>query len=120
MPHASLGIIDITVIAGNDVDMDMQDTLPGRRPNINADVVAVRFELRVQQPSLLSYKPHAGVDLFGREVKKAGDMTTRDDHRMTRAHRVGIPSAEREFVIQGHPFWVRTKQARVIGVTLIF
>ena len=120
MPHAPLGIIDITLVAGNDVNMDMEDTLPGRRPNINADVVAVGFELLVQQPVLLGYKLYAGVDLFGRQVEKAGDMTTRDDHRMTRAHRVGITSAVREFVIQRHPLWVCTKQARVIGVALFF
>ena len=95
MSHAPLGIIDITLVAGNDVNMDMQDTLPGRRPNINADVVAVGIKLLVQQAALLGYKPHAGVDLFGRQVEKAGDMTTRDDQRMTRAHRVATCSKSR-------------------------
>ena len=118
MPNAPLGIIDITLVAGNDVNMDMQDTLPGRRPNINADVVAVGFELLVQQAALLGYKRHAGADLFGRQVEKAGDMSTRDDQRMPRAHRVAIPRAVRKFVTQRHPACVFTKQARVIGVTL--
>ena len=118
MPHAPLRIIDITLVAGNDVNMDMEDTLPGRRPNINADVVAVGFELLVQQPVLLGYKLYAGVDLFGRQVEKAGDMTTRNDHRMTRAHRVAITRAVRKFVTQRHPACVFTKQARVIGIAL--
>ena len=65
MPHASLGILDITLVAGNDVNMDMKNTLPGRGPNINANVVAVRLELRVQQPALLGDQRHAGLDLFG-------------------------------------------------------
>ena len=118
MPHAPLGIIDITLVAGNDVNMDMEDTLPGRRPNINADVVAIGFELLVQQAALLGYKLHAGVDLFGRQVEKAGDMTTRDDQRMTRAHRVAITRAVRKFITQRHPACVFTKQARVIGIAL--
>ena len=118
MPHAPLGIFDIALVAGNDVNMDMEDTLPGRRPNINADVVAVGLELLVQQPALLGYKLHAGVDLFGRQVEKAGDMTTRDDQRMAWTHRVAITCAVRQFVTQRHPACVFTKQARVIGVAL--
>ena len=118
MPHAPLGILDITLVAGNDVNMDMEDTLPGRGPNIHTDVVAVGLELRVQQAALLGYKPHAGVDLFGRQVEKAGDMTTRDDQRMPRAHRVAIARAVRKFFTQRHPTSILTKQARVIGVAL--
>ena len=118
MPHTPLGIIDITLVAGNDVNMDMEDTLPGRRPYVNADVVAVGLKLLVQQLSLLVYQRHAGVDLFGCQLKKAGDMATRDDHRVTRAHRVRIARAVRQFVTQRHPACVFTKQARVIGVPL--
>ena len=118
MPHAPLGIIDITLVAGNDVNMDMKNTLFGRRANIHANVVAVGLELLVQQPALLGYKLHAGVDLFGCQLKKAGDMATRDDHRVTRAHRVRIARAVRQFVTQRHPACVFTKQARVIGVPL--
>lgn len=117
MPHAPLGIFDITLVAGNDVNMDMKNTLPGRRTHIDADVVAVGIELYIQQLALLGYQLHAGIDLLGCQVEKAGDMTTRDDQGMSRAHRVAVTRAEREFVIQGYPSWVCTKQARVIGVT---
>ena len=51
MPHTALGIFNITLITGNDVNMDMEDTLPSRRPYVNADVVAVGFKLLVQQLS---------------------------------------------------------------------
>ena len=118
MPHAPLGIIDITLVAGNDVNMDMQDTLPGRRPNINADVVAVGIKFLVQQAALLGYKRHAGVYLFGRQVEKAGDVTTRDNQRMPRAHCVAITRAVRKFITQRNPACVFTKQARVIGIAL--
>lgn len=118
MPYAALWILDITLVAGNDVNMDMEDTLAGRRPNVYADIIAVGFELIVQQAALLGYQLHAGLDLFGRQVEKTGDMSTRDDQGMTRAHRVAVTRAVREFGIQGHPFRVCTKQARVIGVAL--
>lgn len=118
MPHTALGIFNITLITGNDVNMDMEDTLPSRRTYVNTDVVAVGFKLFVQQLSLLVYQRHAGVDLFGSQLKKAGNMATRDDHRMTRAHRVRIARAVRQLVIQGHPLWVCTKQTWIIGVPL--
>jgi hypothetical protein len=95
MPHTALGIFNITLITGNDVDMHMEDTLPSRLPYVNADVVAIWFKLFVQQLSLLVYQRHAGVDLFGCQLKKNGNMATWDDHRMTRAHRVRIARAVR-------------------------
>ena len=48
MPHVPLGIFDITLVAGNDVNMDMEDTLLGRRPHVYADIVIAGVELRVQ------------------------------------------------------------------------
>ena len=118
MPHASLGILDITLVTGNDVNMHMENTLPGRGPNIYANIVAVRLELRVQQAALLGDQCHAGLDLFGRQVEKAGDMPTRDNHCMPRAHRVAIARAVRKFVPQRHPARIPTKQARVIRIAL--
>jgi hypothetical protein len=116
MPHTALGIFDIALITGNDVNMDMEDTLPSRRTYVNTDVVAVGFELFVQQLPLLVYQRHAGADLFGSQLKEAGNMATRDDHRMAGAHRVRIARAVRQLVIQGHPSWFCTKQTRIIGV----
>ncbi len=37
MPHVPLGFFAITLVAGNEVNMDMEDTLPGRRPHVCAD-----------------------------------------------------------------------------------
>ncbi len=79
MPHTTLGIFNITLITGNDVNMDMKNTLPSRRSYVNADIVAVGFKLFVQQLSLLVYQRHAGVDLFGCQLKKAGNMAPRAD-----------------------------------------
>ena len=119
MPHTALGIFNVTLVTGNDVNMDMEDTLSSRWTYVNTDVVAVGFEFFVQQLSLLVYQRHAGVDLFGSQLKKAGHMAARDDHRMTRARRVRIARAVRQLVTPGQPLWVRTKQTWIIGIPLL-
>ena len=100
MPHTPLGILDISLVAGNDVNMDMQNALPSRRPYVNADVVAIRLELLVQQLALLGDQLHTGADLFGRQVKEAGHMTLRDNHGVPRAHRVTVTSTVCKLVTQ--------------------
>jgi len=47
MPHAPLGILNITLIAGNDVNVRMENTLPGCSSHVNANIVAVGIELQV-------------------------------------------------------------------------
>ena len=98
--HATLRIFHVALVTGYDMDMDMKNTLSGCLPDVNADVVAVRFELRIQQCAFLVYQHHAGVDLFGCQVKKIGDMTTWDDQGMPRTHRIGIASTVCKFVLQ--------------------
>ena len=100
MAHAPLGIFDITLVARNKVDMDMENTLPGRRAYVNADVVTIRLEFLVQSHTLLGDQCHAGIDLFGRQVEKAGYMATRDNQGMARAHRVGISRTVSKFMLQ--------------------
>ena len=100
MAHAPLGILDITLVARNDVNMDMEYTLPVRRSYVNADIVTIRLEFLVQSHALLGDQPHAGIDLFGRQVEKAGDMATWDNQGMARAHRVGITRTVSKFMLQ--------------------
>ena len=120
MPYASLGILDIALVAGYDVNMHMQDTLPGRRPHVNTNVIAIGLELFVQPLALLGYQLHAGIDLFGCQVKKAGNMAARDDQGMTRTHREGVTSTISKVILQRHPARISAKQARIIGVSFYF
>ena len=99
MPHPPLGILDITLVAGNDVNMDMEYTLPGRRPYIHADIVAVRAELLVQQLAFLGYQLRARMNLIRRKVKIAGNVATWDDHGMTRAHRVAVTGTVSKLIL---------------------
>ena len=100
MPHAPLWILDITLIARNDVYMDMEYTLPGRRSYVNADIVTIRLEFLVQSHVLLGDQPHAGIDLFGRQVEKAGYMAPWDNQGMARANRVAITRTVSKFMLQ--------------------
>ena len=118
MPHAPLGVLHITLVAGNDVYMYMENTLPGRGPYIHADIVAIRFKFLINELFLFSNQLHAGSHLVWRQVKKAGDMTTRDDHAVPRAHRIGIASAVCKFILQRQAFRISAKQAWVIRVSL--
>jgi len=100
MAYTTLGILDIPFVAGDEVNMDMEYALSGRRSYVNADIVTIRLEFLVQSHALLGDQLHAGIDLFGRQVEKAGYMATRDNQGMARAHRVGITRAVRQLMLQ--------------------
>ncbi len=93
MPHPTLGILHIPLVTRDDVDMDVEDTLPGRGPHIDADIVAIRAEFRVQLRFFLLDEGHAGSNFFRRQVEKAGDMPARDDQGVSWARRIGIAGA---------------------------
>ena len=120
MPHAPLGVFDIPLVAGNDVNMDVVDALSGRGPHVYADIVAIGLEFLVDALLFLTDQLHADGNLFGSQFKKAGDMAFRDHYRVTGADRVGITRAVRNVSIQGQPLRVCAEQARVVGVSLFY
>ena len=99
MPHPSLGILNVPFVAGNDVNMDMEDTLPGSGSHIDADVVAIRIKLLVNVFFCLFNESHAGSDFFRRQVEKAGDMPTRDDQGVPRTRWIGVTSTVDKFML---------------------
>ena len=100
MAHTALWILDITLVARNEVNMDMKDTLPGRRSHVNADVVTIRLEFLIKSLALLGDQPHACIDLFGCQVEKTGYMAPWDNQGMARANRVGITRTVSKFMLQ--------------------
>ena len=120
MAHTALWILDITLVARNDVNMGMEYTLPGRLSYVNADIVTIRLEFLVQSHALLGDQPHAGIDLFGRQVEKAGDMPTWNDHGVTRTRRVGVTGTVSKFMLYRYPTRIFAKQAWIIGVSFLF
>jgi len=79
MAYPSLGILNVSFVAWDEVDVHVKDALPSRLSRIDTDVVAVWFELLVEQFLFLFDELHAGSDFFRCQFKEAGDMATRDD-----------------------------------------
>ncbi len=79
MAYPSLGVLNIAFVAGDDVNMHMADALPGRRSDIDADIVTIRSELLVKAFFFLFNEVHAGGHFFRCQLEKAGDMPTWDD-----------------------------------------
>ena len=100
MPHSPLGIFHITLVAGNNVNVHMVNTLPGGRPDVYADIVAVRLEFLIDALFLIVYQLHASRYLFRCQLKKTGDMALRDNQRMTWTYPVGITGTVRKIPAQ--------------------
>ncbi len=90
MPHAPLRVLDIPFVTGNDVDVDMENSLPGGRPDVNPDIVAIRVKFPVDAIFLRINQFYAGRHLFLRQVEKARDMPLRDDQSMARTDGIGV------------------------------
>lgn len=120
MPHPALGFFNIPFVAGDDMNVDMEDALSGRRAHIDADVVAIRFERIIKMFFFLFDEMHAGRDFFRCQVEETGDMPTRDDQCVPRTHRVGVACAVSKLMLYRHPARVLAKQAGIIGVSFLF
>ena len=70
LPHAPLRPRGITCVTGNQMDVDVEDTLPRGRTYINADVVAVGFEFVIQCCSYLHNRSIQAVTSSGVRSKK--------------------------------------------------
>ena len=120
MSHAPLWILNVPFVAGDDVNMDMEDALPGRRSDIDADIVAVRIEFFVNEFFLLFNEAHTGSHFFRRQVEKTGDMPTRDNQCVSRTRWVGVTGAESVFMLYRYPTRIFAEQAWIIGVPFLF
>ena len=119
MPHPSLGIFNVPFVAGDQVNMDMEDTLSGRRSDIDADIVAIRAELRVNARFFLLDDGHAGSHLFRRQVENAGDMPTRDHQGVSRTCRIRVAGSVDKILLYCHSLRIRAEQAWIIGVSFL-
>src|SRR5210317_2657562 len=99
MPHAPLGVFNITLITRNDVNVDMHNTLPGCRPDVNADIITIRLEFFVDELFLLADQIHAGLNLFRRQLEETGHMATRDHQGMPWADRKAVTGTVGKFSI---------------------
>jgi len=119
MPHSPLGILYVSLVAGDDVNVDMVNTLPGRRSHIDADIVAIRAELLVYACFLLLDDGHAGRHFFRRQVENAGDMPARDDQGVSRARRIRVAGSVDKIMLCCYSLRICAKQAWIIGVSFL-
>src|SRR5512135_2054569 len=103
MSYAPLGIFNVPFVAGDDVNMDMENALPGRWSDIDADIVAVWMKLLVKTFLFFFDEAHASGHFFRRQVKEAGDMPTWDNQGMPRTRRVGVTGTESKLMLYRHP-----------------
>jgi len=82
------------------MNVRMENTLPGRRSHVNTNIVSIGIELLVQLLTLRAYQFHAGVNFFGRQIKKAGDMAAWNNQGMSRTHLVGITGTKSQLIPQ--------------------
>ena len=99
MPNPSLGIFNVPFVAGNEVYMDMENALSGRRSHINADIVAIRTKLLINKLFFLFNEVHAGSHFFRCQIEKAGDMPARNDQGVARTRRIGITRTVSKFML---------------------
>lgn len=100
--------------------MHVEDALSCRRSDIDADVVSVRLEFRIDEFFLLLDEVHAGDHFFLCQVEEGGDMAARDDQRMAGARRIGITRTVGVFILQRYAARVFAEQAGIVGVPFLF
>ena len=105
MAHAALRIRRIARIARNQVNVDMEDTLPCGRTHVHADVVAIWIELSIQNQPLGRDQLHTSCHLFRGEIEDTGTVPKRHDQGMTRTDGVAVARAVRQLVTPRHPAW---------------
>ena len=120
MPHAPLGIFNVPFVTGDNVNMDMQDTLSGRGTDVDADIVAIRIEFLVNTFLFLFDEPHANRNFVRSQVEKAGYMPARDNQGVSRAGRIGVAGTVSKLMFYRHPTRICAKQARIIRISFLF
>ena len=88
--YSAPGILDISPVTGNQMDVQVHDALAGIFSAIYSDVIAVRMVLLVQNLFGFIQQLAQGPAFFGCGGKEVRDMAFADDQHMPRGHRVFI------------------------------
>jgi len=91
----------IAVVARDEVDVNVKDTLPGRRAHVHTDVIAVRLEVALKGALLGDQELHARGHLLRGEIKKVRTVPEGNDQRVSGADRIGVPRGVGETVPPG-------------------
>ena len=72
------------------MDMDVSDGLTGGWAIVDADVVGVRTEFRVENPLLFADELEQCVMLLGRQIEERSNVPIRDNERMAGRYRICV------------------------------
>ena len=101
-PHTAARIGIVAPVSGNQMDMDVSDGLTGSWAIVDADVVGVRSEFRVENPLLLADELEQRGMLLGRQVEERPNVPIRDDERMAGRDWICIADGNRQGVRCDH------------------
>lgn len=95
VPDAAAGFVHVAEKARDDVHVEVHHGLPRRHPRVEADVVAVGMQRRVELPADLVDERHQGVLLGQGRVEPGGDVPSREDERVARRDGVAVRRCRR-------------------------
>src|SRR5437016_13941579 len=98
MPHPAARVRYISAVTRNDVNMQVPDSLPGSRADVEADVIAVGLQLSVEPTlDLVDQGQHVG-PLSVSSLPPGSDHPSRHHQNVSRADREAISNDERRTV----------------------
>jgi hypothetical protein len=101
--HAVAGIEDVPPVAGDDVDVEVEDGLARGFADVHADVEAVGVVAVVEEVPRPVDSGDDGCLLLLAGVEPGRDVPSGDDEEMAFADREGVPEGPRQAVFEGDP-----------------
>lgn len=100
-PHPAPGILHITGVPRDEVDVQVHHRLSGGRAHVHADVVAVGVvETVIEQPFCLSAERQQCGLLLVRRLEEAGDVPEGDKQQVAGVHRIFVVVGVAEIVCE--------------------
>ena len=99
--HAAPGVGDVGLVAGDQVDVQVEDGLARGFSDVDADVEAVGAVAAGDQLSASIEGGGQGRLFLGGGVEPGRDVPSRDEEQVAFAHREGVPEGPREAVFEG-------------------
>ena len=96
--HASARVVHVAPVPGDDVDVEMHDSLPCGLAHVESHVEAVGLELLIELELHLRHELENPLLLLGRGLEPGGDEPPGDHERVARGHRESVPERECELV----------------------
>ena len=98
--NAASWIGDVSLVARNQMEMDMKHRLPRRHANIDPEIESVRRAFPKQPLARFIRKRQEIAALVCRGFKPAGDVPARNEQHMARRHRGFVEQSEGKRILK--------------------